>query len=406
MPAYDYDCAACGRRFEVDPRRPRGRARRPVRCVARVPSARRSAPPAVHYKGSGWAKKERRATRHGSVEERRRRRARTTLDDGRASSTDGRLDGRRSGSVDRLGARHSETQTSDAEPTSRRVRRVDAPPTERDGRPDRLDHPCRGSRDPGRHQRPFHARRRSAAGRGPGACRASSWAAGGSSGAARSGRSSPRLGASTRRTSSRSCSRTSAADPADDRWTSRRSSARFLDRPQVARVRAVLDIYGRAAGGLLANGLAFSALFAAIPTMLLVLGLAGWVANDPAVRQTDRRCPHRRVPAARGADRRRARRDQLRSGRRLDPRPRSASSGRSASCTARWTSRSPGSSPTRRSATSSAGRRAASWSSGSWAPSSSGSSSPPRWRPPSIRRPTSRSRSPGRSRRSPAGCRS
>ena len=62
--------------------------------------------------------------------------------------------------------------------------------------------------------------------------------------------------------------------------------ARFLDEPRVARVRAVLDTYGRAAGGLLANGLAFSALFAAIPTMLLVLGLAGAVANDPAVRQT------------------------------------------------------------------------------------------------------------------------
>ena len=62
--------------------------------------------------------------------------------------------------------------------------------------------------------------------------------------------------------------------------------ARFLDEPRVARVRAVLDTYGHAAGGLLANGLAFSALFAAIPTMLLVLGLAGTVANDPAVRQT------------------------------------------------------------------------------------------------------------------------
>lgn len=60
--------------------------------------------------------------------------------------------------------------------------------------------------------------------------------------------------------------------------------ARILDEPRVARVRAVLDTYGHAAGGLLANGLAFSALFAAIPTMLLVLGLAGAVANDPAVR--------------------------------------------------------------------------------------------------------------------------
>jgi membrane protein len=49
---------------------------------------------------------------------------------------------------------------------------------------------------------------------------------------------------------------------------------------------AVLDTYGRAAGGLLANGLAFSSLFAAIPTTLLVLGLAGWIANSAAVRDS------------------------------------------------------------------------------------------------------------------------
>jgi membrane protein len=59
---------------------------------------------------------------------------------------------------------------------------------------------------------------------------------------------------------------------------------RFLDAPQVAAVRAPIDVYGRAAGGLLARGLAFSALFAVIPTVLLVLGLVGWVAGDPAAR--------------------------------------------------------------------------------------------------------------------------
>jgi membrane protein len=53
--------------------------------------------------------------------------------------------------------------------------------------------------------------------------------------------------------------------------------ARVASRPQVANVMRVLDIYGRAAGGLLANGLAFAALFAAIPTTLLVLGVGGWV---------------------------------------------------------------------------------------------------------------------------------
>jgi membrane protein len=54
--------------------------------------------------------------------------------------------------------------------------------------------------------------------------------------------------------------------------------------PQVARVRAVLDTFGAAAGGLLANGLAFSSMFAAIPTILLVLGVAGWLTNDPEIR--------------------------------------------------------------------------------------------------------------------------
>jgi putative FmdB family regulatory protein len=61
MPAYDYDCAACGRRFEVshgvhaDP---------PAACplCGSGPVRKAITAPAVHYKGSGWAKKERRAT--------------------------------------------------------------------------------------------------------------------------------------------------------------------------------------------------------------------------------------------------------------------------------------------------------------------------------------------------------
>jgi membrane protein len=58
--------------------------------------------------------------------------------------------------------------------------------------------------------------------------------------------------------------------------------AQVLDRPQVVKVMRVLDIYGHAAGGLLANGLAFAALFAAIPTTLLILGVGGWItAGNP-----------------------------------------------------------------------------------------------------------------------------
>jgi membrane protein len=60
--------------------------------------------------------------------------------------------------------------------------------------------------------------------------------------------------------------------------------ARVMLQPQVVAIRAPLDIYGRAAGGLLARGLAFSALFALIPTLLLVLGFVGWIAGDAAAR--------------------------------------------------------------------------------------------------------------------------
>jgi YihY family inner membrane protein len=59
---------------------------------------------------------------------------------------------------------------------------------------------------------------------------------------------------------------------------------RVLAQRQVAYIMSVLDIYGHAAGGLLANGLAFSALFAAIPTTLLVVGLTGFIVSDPNLR--------------------------------------------------------------------------------------------------------------------------
>ena len=61
MPLYDYDCAACGRRFEVvhgvhaDP---------PTECplCGKGPIRKAISAPTIHYKGSGWAKKERHAT--------------------------------------------------------------------------------------------------------------------------------------------------------------------------------------------------------------------------------------------------------------------------------------------------------------------------------------------------------
>lgn len=53
---------------------------------------------------------------------------------------------------------------------------------------------------------------------------------------------------------------------------------RILERPRIVTARRAFDAYGAAAGGLLANGLAFTTLFAAIPTTLLVLGVTGWAA--------------------------------------------------------------------------------------------------------------------------------
>ncbi len=58
----------------------------------------------------------------------------------------------------------------------------------------------------------------------------------------------------------------------------------FLDRPRVAYVRSVLDVYGRAPGGLLANGLAFAALFSAFPIAFVTLGVAGLLIGNPADR--------------------------------------------------------------------------------------------------------------------------
>jgi putative FmdB family regulatory protein len=59
MPAYDYTCAACGRRFEVI----HGvHAEGPTSCplCGKGPVRKAITAAAVHYRGSGWAKKERR----------------------------------------------------------------------------------------------------------------------------------------------------------------------------------------------------------------------------------------------------------------------------------------------------------------------------------------------------------
>jgi len=69
VPLYDYDCASCGERFEVL----RGvHDAAPSSCLlcGGGPLKKAFATPAIHFKGSGWAKKERRASSsssHGST---------------------------------------------------------------------------------------------------------------------------------------------------------------------------------------------------------------------------------------------------------------------------------------------------------------------------------------------------
>ena len=65
MPLYDYDCANCGRRIEVV----HGvHAPGPASCAncGDGPLRKAISAPAVHFKGSGWAKQERRAATPGT----------------------------------------------------------------------------------------------------------------------------------------------------------------------------------------------------------------------------------------------------------------------------------------------------------------------------------------------------
>ena len=56
---------------------------------------------------------------------------------------------------------------------------------------------------------------------------------------------------------------------------------RVLRLPIVKLALAIFGRYNGAGGGLLANGLAFATLFAAVPTVLLALGLMGFLIDDP-----------------------------------------------------------------------------------------------------------------------------
>ena len=66
MPTYDYACAACGHRFEVV-HGVHGHGPETCPSCGGAPVRRAFAPPTVVFKGSGWAKVDRRTSSGGAA---------------------------------------------------------------------------------------------------------------------------------------------------------------------------------------------------------------------------------------------------------------------------------------------------------------------------------------------------
>lgn len=62
-------------------------------------------------------------------------------------------------------------------------------------------------------------------------------------------------------------------------------AGRAAGRAGIARLRAVLAVYDRAGGGLVAAGLAYTSLLAVLPAMLLSLSAIGWIMGSEAERE-------------------------------------------------------------------------------------------------------------------------
>ncbi len=58
--------------------------------------------------------------------------------------------------------------------------------------------------------------------------------------------------------------------------------ARVLGLPRIVRLLAVLEVYDRGGGGLVAGGLAYAALVAVLPGLLLALSIVGLLVSNPA----------------------------------------------------------------------------------------------------------------------------
>jgi membrane protein len=65
----------------------------------------------------------------------------------------------------------------------------------------------------------------------------------------------------------------------------RRAAGRLIGWGPVATARRVMQVYDDAGGGLLAGGLTYSALFALLPSLLLLTGILGFVVDDPERRR-------------------------------------------------------------------------------------------------------------------------
>ena len=106
MPLYDYDCAACGRRFEVI----HGvHADSPAACplCGGGPVKKAITAASVHYRGTGWVKKERRAAIKSG--------ASSKGDDGSSDSADSGASGADKGAS---GADKASSSSSDREGTA------------------------------------------------------------------------------------------------------------------------------------------------------------------------------------------------------------------------------------------------------------------------------------------------
>lgn len=78
-----------------------------------------------------------------------------------------------------------------------------------------------------------------------------------------------------------------APTPADRvRAVAGRFGARATSLPAVRTAIATLETYDRAGGGLVAGGLAYAALIAILPGLLLVVSIAGLLIGDPGLRET------------------------------------------------------------------------------------------------------------------------